>query len=116
MTISQALVLAILHSEWYKDITLKTTAILFFAAPHRGSDATKWVAVLADIANASVLRTGLTPKVSDTIKSLKKEAPGLQALAREFRGQTGKIKFASFIEQKQTPPFGKRVLPPVLSM
>jgi hypothetical protein len=111
--VSQALVLALLQPEWYKNITLKTVAILFFSTPHRGSDAAKWVALLGDVANASILSTGLTPKVAGTIKSLKKEAPELQVLGREFRGQTGKIKFASFIEQKQTAPFGKRVPSPL---
>lgn len=87
---------------------MKMAAILFFAAPHRGSDAARWIALLGDVANASILSTGLTPKVAGTIKSLKKEAPELQVLGPEFRGQTGKIKFASFIEQKKTAPFGKR--------
>jgi len=110
LIVKKALVMSMLNEELaYSNIRMHTSAILFLATPHRGADVAGMAAILANITNISL--TSLAPNVrSDIIKSLKKEAPELRSLARDFRGQTANIRIASFFEEKRMLPFKERIV------
>ena len=97
--VKKALNIAVMEASEYSNIRSSVTSIFFLGTPHRGSAAADLGSVLASIANIPLLGS----LRSSLIKSLKRNAPALQSITRDFRGQTsGNIKFYSFYEEQST--------------
>lgn len=113
--IGQALVIARLDENDYGETRRAVVGILFLATPHRGSRATQYPDVLANVVNLALAGTsGVTGRLrTELLAILSKDSEVLLKLATDFRNQISNIKVVSFIEQSTTPPFKIRVSDPL---
>jgi hypothetical protein len=95
----------------FKNIRSSLTTILFLATPHKGSASADLLGIVASIANIAMIgNTRVVGRTrTDLIKSLGRDSQVLTNIAGEFRFQTDKFDFYSFIEQNVTPPMKDRV-------
>jgi hypothetical protein len=101
-------------NDRYGDIRAATSAILFIATPHRGSESAALLANVASLANGSLAALGI-PRLKGRIRSELVEPLGwdsgvLKKIAKDFKPlTTGSIKLYSFIEDLVTAPLEHRV-------
>ncbi|KAI9762477.1 MAG: hypothetical protein M1840_001237 [Geoglossum simile] len=109
IVVKKALIIAALEPQHFINIRESTTAILFLGTPHRGSSTTELPKVLANIARIGTSWfTGFMRP--DLLRSLAKGSKELGEISVAFRTQVASMRIVSFVEQKATPPFSKRVV------
>lgn len=81
------------------------------STPHRGSDATRWPELLANIANTGTwLISGLSGSMrKDLLEGLQRNSSMLEKISTAARNQLEGIQIYSFYEQKSTPPLSRKV-------
>ena len=107
----QTLIQARLDECDYPGIKESVKAIIFLSTPHRGSGSVTWPLLLANVINASLAAGSQFwgRARTDLLKSLEKDAGGLDEISVNFRNQATGIRVVSCYEQNITPPLNELV-------
>jgi hypothetical protein len=105
----QALTVARLEFEDEFPFQSSIRGIFFLGTPHRGSEATKWPQLLADILDVGLyMGAGLFGSLrKDLLRDLEQNSETLKSVSTDFRNQARNVKIFSCIEQYTTPPLSK---------
>ncbi len=95
----------------YGKIQTAVAGIIFLGTPHRGSNVTRFPALLAKVANAVLSGTSRWAGGfrEDLIDSLRRESSQLHDISKDFMGIVRGLRIVSCIETATTPPLNDLV-------